>query len=554
NEVLVAPKPKSKKKTKKAKFKSLKKEALVPRSMSVKEESSVELMSIDDDLIYDEVITSPDALSPCSTQDKKRKPASDDDEPKIKKKSKKTKAAEVGQVILYPKPASKPQNELKEICDNGVVDLESKQISRSKSRVKLSIPIVPLKQVFIIKPEKLKKKGSIWSKDFSPSPDPWSPREDAVLCAVVQEYGPNWNLASEILYGMIAGGSYRGRFRHPIHCTERFRELIQRYVLSVSDASNNDKSVGVSSGKALLRVTEDNIRVLLSIASEIPDHEPLLQKHFLAVLSASWSSSHKKSNALSFQNGFYKLTSETNHQCSKTPQRLEFTNLHQCGKLVASALSSDSTRQTDIGSSIFNQREEFLVPQERLDLTLEIQGQINDDPPLPPVINLSIPGLDPSPSLKMYAGETRHIKSSHTENQFRHVEGYLGGESQSFTMGGTSQLQHLGKHKLPFAESGKPSKSKQRKTSKDQNSTDQHSVTANEVFRDMPAVQADPGTRFDEFLTCFSDAEFVGNFLLDVDGEVASVGNLETAPFDLGTDLTSELDDFSMLPEFTDIG
>ncbi|KAL7138579.1 hypothetical protein ABFS83_10G173600 [Erythranthe nasuta] len=554
NEVLVAPKPKSKKKTKKAKFKSLKKEALVPRSISVKEESSVELMSIDDDLIYDEVITSPEALSPCSTQDKKRKPASDDDEPKIKKKSKKSKAAEVGQVILYPKPASKPQNDLKEICDNGVVDLESKQISRSKSRVKLSIPIVPLKQVFIIKPEKLKKKGSIWSKDFSPTPDPWSPREDAVLCAVVQEYGPNWNLASEILYGMIAGGSYRGRFRHPIHCTERFRELIQRYVFSVSDASNNDKSVGVSSGKALLRVTEDNIRVLLGIASEIPDHEPLLQKHFFAVLSASWSSNHKKSNTLSFQNGFYKLSSETNHQRSKTPQRLEFTNLHQCGKLVASALSSDSTRQTDIGSSIFNQREEFLVPQERLNLTLEIQGQINDDPPLPPVVNLSIPGLDPSPSLKMYAGEARHIKSSHTENQFRHVEGYLGGESQSFTMGGTSQLQHLGKHKLPFAESGKPSKSKVRKTSKDQNSTDQHSVTANEVFRDMPAVQADRGTRFDEFLTCFSDAEFVGNFLLDVDGEVAPVGNLETALFDLGTDLTSELDDFSMLPEFTDIG
>lgn len=248
----MAPKPKLKKKTKKAKFKSLKKGALVSRSIPVKEESSIELMSIDEDLMYD----SSDTLSPCPTQDKKRKPASDDDEPKIKKKSKKLKASELGHMILYPKSASKHQNEVKEISDNGVVDLDSKQMSRSKTRGRLSISIMPLKRVFVIKPEKLKKKGSIWSKDFFPSPDPWSPREDAVLCAVVHEYGPNWNLASEILYGMAAGGSYRGRFRLPIHCSERFRELIQRYVFSVSDATNNDKAVGIGSGKTLLKVTE----------------------------------------------------------------------------------------------------------------------------------------------------------------------------------------------------------------------------------------------------------------------------------------------------------
>ncbi|KAI3472143.1 hypothetical protein Pfo_029631 [Paulownia fortunei] len=568
NDTSVAPKPKLKKKTKKAKFKSLKKGALVSKSISVKEESSIEPMSIDEDLISDEMITSSDALSPCSTQEKKRKPASDDDEQKSRKKSKKLKASELGHMLLYPKSSSKHQNELKDlkICDNGVVDLESKQISRSKTRGKLSISIMPLKRVFTIKPEKLKKKGSIWSKDFFPSPDLWSPKEDAVLCAVVQEYGPNWNLASEILYGMTSGGSYRGRFRHPVHCSERFRELIQRYVFSVSDATNNDKAVGIGSGKALLRVTEDNIRVLLGIASELPDHEPLLQKHFLAVLSAVWrdlSRSSHRNNALSSQNGFYssqKLFGSTiNHQNSlgKLPERLEFTNLHQCGN-----------HQTDDRLSIFDQREQHLVAKERLDVTLELQGARDEASPFPSVINLSILGPDPPPSLKMHAREDRHFKSARglVESQFRtasgtYVESCFGGESQGFTLGDTRswtpQLQHLGKHKLPVSDLVKPSKSKLRRTSKDH--TDLHCLTASEVFQHMPVMPTDPNMRFDELSSCFSEAgmlefEFDSNCLLGMDGEVASLGTLGMVPFDFGPDLTSGLDDLSILPEFTDIG
>lgn len=250
----IAPKPKVKKKGKKTKFKSLKKGALVSKSISVREESSIEPMSIEDDVFYDDTVTSSDALSPCSTQDKRRRPASDDEEQKSRKKSKKTKASDLGNMILYPKSSGKHQDELN---DNDFFDIEMKQISRNKTRGKLSISIMPLKRVFTIKPpEKLKKKGNIGSKDFLPSPDLWSPKEDAALCAAIHEYGPNWNLASEILYGMSDGGSYRGRFRHPVHCSERLRELIQRYVFSVSDVSNNDKAVAIGSGKGLLRVTE----------------------------------------------------------------------------------------------------------------------------------------------------------------------------------------------------------------------------------------------------------------------------------------------------------
>lgn len=78
-----------------------------------------------------------------------------------------------------------------------------------------------------------------------------------MLCAVVHEYGVNWSLASEILNGMTAGGFYRGIVRHPVHCCERYRELVQRHVLSISDNNvHNEKASNVGVGKALLRVTE----------------------------------------------------------------------------------------------------------------------------------------------------------------------------------------------------------------------------------------------------------------------------------------------------------
>lgn len=569
----VTPKPKLKKKGKKAKYKSLKKGALVSKSITVKDESSIEPMSIDDDLIYDETVTSSDAFSPCSTQERKRKPASDDEEQKSRKKSKK-KASETGNMILYPKSSGKYQDEHKDlkICDNGFFDIEMKQMSKNKGRAKLSVPIMPLKRVFTLKPEKLKRKGNIWSKDFLPSADAWSPKEDAALCAAIHEYGPNWNLASEILYGMSDGGSYRGRLRHPVHCSERLRELIQRYVLSVSDVTNNDKAVGSGSGKGLLRVTEDNIRVLLGITSELPDHEPLLQKHFFAVLSAAWrnlSRSSHRGNALFVQNGFYssrKLFASISNQNSlgKSHERLGFTNMHQCGKLVAAALNSDSSLQTDDRLPTINHREEIPVDKERLDLTLEPEGDRDESLPLPSVINVSILDADPS-SFKMYAGEDRHFKSSRgaVESRFRtasadNVDSCFGGESQGLTMSGNRswnlQLPYLGKHKLPVSETVKPSKSKLRRTSKDQ--TDPHNLTSTEVFPNLPLMPTEPSLRLDDLSSSFSEAgilEFDYTGLLDTD-EGASLDMSGLVSFDSEPDITSGLDDLSNFPEFTDIG
>lgn len=120
---------------------------------------------------------------------------------------------------------------------------------------KISITFMPVKRMITVKPEKLKR-NNIWSRECVPSPDVWSPQEDAVLCAVVHEYGSHWGLASDTLYGMTAGGSYRGRYRHPAHCCERFRELVQRYVFCSADNTNSEKVGTISSGKALLKVTE----------------------------------------------------------------------------------------------------------------------------------------------------------------------------------------------------------------------------------------------------------------------------------------------------------
>lgn len=257
NESLVLSKPKSKKKPKKAKFKSLKKGALASELNPVKEEPETE-MSIDSETLSDTAITSSDRVSPHSTAEKKRKAVSDFTEEKSKKSSKKVKkSTDTPLSVLDSNQLGKQQNEPKDskLCES-VIDLEHKQVSRSKMGGKMSITAMPVKRVLTIRLEKLKKKGSIWSKDCFPSPDSWLPQEDAILCAAVLEYGTHWSLVSEVLYGMTGGGFHRGIFRHPVHCCERFRELIQRYVFAAVDNLPNEKVSNASSGKALLKVTE----------------------------------------------------------------------------------------------------------------------------------------------------------------------------------------------------------------------------------------------------------------------------------------------------------
>jgi E1A-binding protein p400 len=81
----------------------------------------------------------------------------------------------------------------------------------------------------LVKLDKEKKKDTLKSGEKIPPADPWMSAEDAVFCAVVHEYGGNWNLASETLAGLPDGGIYRGRYRNPAHCRERFRQLLFKY-------------------------------------------------------------------------------------------------------------------------------------------------------------------------------------------------------------------------------------------------------------------------------------------------------------------------------------
>lgn len=247
-------KPKPKKKPKKTKFKSLKKGSLASESKAMKEELQAEPMAIDD-----EAVTSLDLVCSNSTMQKKRKKSkfiADGEKDKISKKSKKTKrppdicASDLDYALL-----GLPDEHAESKQCEGIVDFEQKPASRSKMGGKISITPMPVKRVLMIKPEKVKK-GNAWSRDCVPSADFWLSQEDAILCAVVHEYGSNWSLVSETLYGMTAGGSYRGRYRHPVHCCERFRELVQKYVLSTLDNANHERINNTSSGKSLLKVTE----------------------------------------------------------------------------------------------------------------------------------------------------------------------------------------------------------------------------------------------------------------------------------------------------------
>ncbi|CAK9140298.1 unnamed protein product [Ilex paraguariensis] len=582
NVTSAAPKTKSKKKTKKAKFKSLKKGGLASASKP-KEESRMETMSTDDEIFFHDENTSSDRLSPQSTVDKKRKAVPDGDEERILKKFKKVKKVplQICPSDLDSNLRRKRQGEPKDsrFWEGTVVDLEHKSINRSKMGGKISITSMPVKRVLMIKPEKLKKKGNIWSKDCFPSPDFWLPQEDAILCAVVHEYGPQWSLVSEVLYGMTAGGFYRGRFRHPVHCCERFRELIQRYVLSAADNLNNEKASNAGSGKALLKVTEDNIRMLLDVAAELPDHEPLVQKHFFALLSSVWrvkSCHERQKSLLPSQNGIFSggkaYNSTFNHisRNIKGPSgKMRFTNVSLSSKLVVAALYDCHGVQQEDRVSVFNQREEAAANADQLEITLEPQGG-REDPMilLPPVINVSICGLGPPPSANMPTGQNLWFKSSQNMAETRlraaakaSVEGCLGWASSAFQTGDVksrppSKSQSLGKNKLPVSSSMKPSKSKMRKTAMEASYT--HCPIADPVIQPMLIEPSDSNVRFNKAQPFIPEGwvdDFDCGSAFDMDDKLSLEEEiLDMVPHQYVPDFISGLDDCSLLPEFTDIG
>jgi len=198
---------------------------------------------------------------------KRRKKSVAEPEEKISKKSsKKLKKAPDWKVLENSNSSAKQLAEGKDSkSGEGVNDLDIKSANRSKMGGKISITVMPIKRIMLVKPEKFKRKTHVWSKDCFPPPDTWSPQEDAMLCAIVHEYGTHWTLVSDAIYSMPGGGFYRGWFHHPVHCCERFRELILKYVHPTADSSNTEKNTLVGSGKALLKVTE----VINNLSSKI---------------------------------------------------------------------------------------------------------------------------------------------------------------------------------------------------------------------------------------------------------------------------------------------
>ncbi|KAF0933873.1 hypothetical protein E2562_019320 [Oryza meyeriana var. granulata] len=259
NDNMSTQRKKSKKNKKKAaKFKSLKKGRLSSESEVMVEETSVDTMSIDDNAPSPELM-SDESAHHYSNKRKRIMSTNEEDNSNSRslKKLKKAPKSSFSSEVLSPKHFLEgKQLKLKDELN----DSDPKSGARIRSDGRISIPCMPAKRVMVIKPERLKKK-SLWSRDCAS--DSWTTEEDAVLCATVNEYGPLWELASDSLHSVPGGAFYRGRYRHPVHCCERFRELVCKHILSATDNSNSEK-VPSGTGKAILKVSEDQTQMLLN--------------------------------------------------------------------------------------------------------------------------------------------------------------------------------------------------------------------------------------------------------------------------------------------------
>ncbi|KAL1204817.1 Protein PHOTOPERIOD-INDEPENDENT EARLY FLOWERING 1 [Cardamine amara subsp. amara] len=493
NESVHVLKPKKKKKAKKAKFKSLKKGSLAAEPKHVKSVVKVEYSTDDDNEECGYVSSSDsDMVSTHLRMHMKRKKrdliVDTEEEKTSKKKAKKHKKSVSNSDIKYKQPSAALHDELEPSnpSDCMAVDNELKPTNRGKTTGKKSITSMPIKRVLLIKPEKMKK-GNLWSRDCVPSPDSWLPQEDAILCAMVHEYGLNWSLVCETLYGMTAGGAYRGRYRHPAFCCERYRELIQRHVLSASEGAVNEKNLNTGSGKALLKVTEENIRTLLNVAAEQPDTEKLVQKHFTRLLSSIWRTSTRtgKDQSLSLNSPVFNrhLMGSVNHTqglARKPLQGMKITSLSS--KLLESALQDSSTSQPNNTVSRSRLQEDQPINKVGLDLTLEFSRDNSNSPTqFPPIISVSIDGSESLNHVNDLPWED-HLKASQVaaENRYRNaanasIEDSFGWVSNTFPANDLKtktgmKAQSQGKHKLSALDTPKSTKSKQRKLSAEQQS------------------------------------------------------------------------------------
>lgn len=121
--------------------------------------------------------------------------------------------------------------------------------------------------------------------------------------------------------------------------------------------------------------------------------------------------------------------------------------------------------------------------------------------------------------------------------------------------------QILGKHKLPLTDSVKPPKSKSRKTNSVSAHAGDHiyeSAARDLLSHPVPpsSPYGDPNLKFDYTAPTGASADDLeDNFKSVMDGDLSlQIETSEPLPHDYNPGLLSGLDDYSSLPEYTDIG
>ncbi|KAM3298267.1 hypothetical protein ACQJBY_039958 [Aegilops geniculata] len=546
NDMASSHRKKSKKKKRKAgKFKSLKKGRVSSESEAMHDETSVDTMSIDDNAPSPELMSDE---SPHHRSNKRKKMTPRNEEVSSSSRALK-KFKKAPKLNCTPESSShKHSLEGKQLkLMDEVNDSDPKSV-RIKSDGRISMPSMPAKRVMVIKPERLKKKGLMWPRDCAL--DSWTTEEDAVLCGTVLEYGPVWELASDFLHSIPGGAFYRGRYRHPVHCCERFRELFCKYVLSATDNANSEKAPS-GAGKAVLKVSEDQTRMLLNVISEIPNNELLLQKHFMAILSSVWRSkcAHESRRVTS-------VYSSATHKPVRLSENWSMTNDKPSFNLVRTALADAQAQCPRVAIPTSNQE-----PRRRhLDLVLDFRTDRHAyQADFPSVVNVSI--LEADPIRRTVAPVEQSLLSGlphrHAEKRFRIAsEACFEGEGSHWASSGLhmndtarhkSGSKSTGKHKAA-SESGRPPKSKIQRTAEPQ---------------EMPAFKFDFLRSPRQLLT--SAAEFpitqsLSDFGID-DSELTYIEDLpleetdtEFAPYQYDPVSLAGIEELDPLVDLTDIG
>ncbi|KAJ7002447.1 hypothetical protein NC653_007808 [Populus alba x Populus x berolinensis] len=362
------------------------------------------------------------------------------------------------------------------------------------------------------------------SRDCVPPPDSWLPQEDCIIM---------WLLYMNM--GLTGAWSVK-------LCMGRLLEW-------------------VLSGKIPpFQFIVDNIRMLLNVAAEQPDHELLLQKHFTALLSAVWrvnSRAERQQNLSSSRNALYNHGRVFNSSVNQLPwnsskessKRMKFTNSGHSSKLLAAALHDASSRRPDDRVSYSNLSEVAPAIGEQLEITLEFQKEEDNSLiQFPPIISLSIPSSAPLTSVTKDRAEAHHLRASTRMQQGLVLKGIWAGFSSTapandFKLRLPSKMQSLGKHKLSVSESTKPLRSKMKKT------------LIEHISQPLPVLSSrDPNLRFDLPPIAIQDDKDEYS-ISSIEKELsAEMGTWDAVAHDYVLGFTSGLDDFSSLPEFTDIG